>query len=111
MNGGGSLAFGAFHNRSKLNNILVSVRNATVYEPSNMPEESNQIPFNSNSRSGLQNGFIIQSFEVEFDSSEFEPILIDELNKKSHNNVVWTVNTKTNDLKRINSMHESDFRS
>jgi hypothetical protein len=27
---------------------MVSVRNATIYEPSNMPEESNNAPFTSN---------------------------------------------------------------
>jgi hypothetical protein len=92
---------------------MVSVRNATIYEPSNMPEESNNAPFPSNhlkigGGSGIQNGgFPIHSFEVEFDSSEFENMLIDELYQNTDHEVVWKAPAKSNDLKRINSINIS----
>ena len=94
---------------------MVSVRNATIYEPSNMPEESNNAPFPSNHQlkiggggSGIQNGgFPIHSFEVEFDSSEFENMLIDELYQNTDHEVVWKAHAKSNDLKRINSINIS----
>ena len=61
-----------------MNNVMVSVKNATIYEPSNMAEESNHVPMNSNFLKIGASGHQIHSFEVEFDSSEFETILIDE---------------------------------